>query len=243
MHKHLLFLLLILSPATVFAQAKQEKQTRDTTRQLQTVEVTGRKDNSYKNDRSFSATKIEMAVKDVPQAISTVTKELMQDQQAFRMGDIVKNVSGVNQFSGYDDFTLRGFRSNTQLLNGLRTVTGFWSMPLLVNIERVEVIKGPAAALFGNTDPGGTINSVTKKPLDVNRKTFGFSAGSFQTYRGTIDLTGPLNEEKTVLYRLNLGYENSETFKTNSATENIVISPSISFAPTNKTREIGRAHV
>lgn len=204
--------------------------------QLQTVEVTGRKDNSYKNERSFSATKIEMAVKDVPQSVSTVTKELMQDQQAFRMGDVVKNVSGVNQFSGYDDFTLRGFRSNTQLLNGLRTITGFWSMPLLVNIERVEVIKGPASALFGNTDPGGTINSVTKKPLDVDRKVFSFSTGSFQTYRGTIDLTGPLNEEKTVLYRLNVGYENSETFKTNSGTESVVISPSLSFAPTNKTR-------
>ncbi|WP_343306788.1 TonB-dependent siderophore receptor [Chitinophaga niabensis] len=238
MCKQLLQFFLIISPAISFAQTKSDslKASRDTTRQLQTVEVTGRKDNSYKNERSFSATKIEMAVKDVPQAISTVTKELMQDQQAFRMGDIVKNVSGVNQFSGYDDFTLRGFRSTTQLLNGLRTVTGFWSMPLLVNIERVEVIKGPAAALFGNTDPGGTINSVTKKPLDVNRKVFGFSVGSFQTYRGTIDLTGPLNEEKTVLYRLNLGYENSETFKTNMGTENLVISPSLSFAPTNKTR-------
>src|SRR5688572_22183426 len=101
------------------------------TQKLQTVEVTGRKENSYKNDRSFSATKIEMAIKDVPQSISTVTKELMQDQQAFRTGDVVKNVSGVNQFSSYDDLTLRGFRSSTQLVNGLKTVTGFWSQPLL----------------------------------------------------------------------------------------------------------------
>lgn len=232
----LLLQLLLIFPITAFAGTQQADKDSTKTRHLQTVEVTGRKENSYKNERSFSATKIEMAVKDVPQAISTVTKELMHDQQAFRMGDIVKNVSGVNQFSGYDDFTLRGFRSSVQLLNGLRTITGFWSMPLLVNIERVEVIKGPAAALFGNTDPGGTINSVTKKPLDVARKVFSFSAGSFQTYRGTIDLTGPLNEEKTLLYRLNLGYENSETFKTNSATENIVVSPSLSFAPSNKTR-------
>jgi iron complex outermembrane recepter protein len=203
---------------------------------LQTVEVTGRKENSYKNERSFSATKIEMAIKDIPQSVSTVTKELMQDQQAFRTGDVVKNVSGVNQFSGYDDFTLRGFRSSIQLQNGLRTVSGFWTQPLLVNIERVEVIKGPAAALFGNTDPGGTINRVTKKPLDTDRKSFSFSVGSFQTYRGTIDLTGPLNEEKTILYRLNVGYENTETFKTNMGAENLLISPSLSFAPSNKTR-------
>lgn len=206
------------------------------TQKLQTVEVTGRKENSYKSDRSFSATKIEMAVKDVPQSISTVTKELIQDQQAFRTGDVVKNVSGVNIFSDYDDFTLRGFRSSVQLLNGLKTVANYWTQPLLVNIERIEVIKGPAAALYGNTDPGGTINRVTKKPLDVDRKSFSFSVGSFQTYRGTIDMTGPLNEEKTLLYRLNIGYENTETFKTNMGTENMIISPSLSFAPNNKTR-------
>ncbi len=204
--------------------------------QLQAVEVTGRKANSYKSDHSFSATKVEMAIKDVPQSISTITKELMQDQQAFRTGDVVKNVSGVNQFSGYDDYTLRGFRSNTQLLNGLRTVTGFWTQPLLVNIERVEVIKGPAAALFGNTDPGGTINRVTKKPLDIDRKSFSFTVGSFQTYRGTVDLTGPVNESKTVLYRLNVGYESTETFKTLQGSENIIVSPSLSFVPTEKTR-------
>lgn len=226
-------------PVTVAAGATTEVpliQLKESRQQLQTVEVTGRKDNSYKNDRSFSATKIEMAVKDVPQSVSTVTKELMQDQQAFRASDVVKNVSGVNQFSGYDDFTLRGFRSSTQLQNGLRTVVGFWNQPLLVNIERLEVIKGPAAALFGKTDPGGTINRVTKKPLDIDRKVFAFTVGSFQTYRSTMDLTGPLNEEKTLLYRLNVGYENSETFKTNQGTENFIVSPSLSFAPNDKTR-------
>ena len=204
-------------------------------RELQSVEITGRKENTYRNSQSFLATKTATALKDVPQAVSYVTKELMQDQQAFRTGDIVKNISGVNQFSGYDDFTLRGFRSRTQLLNGLKTVVGFWNQPLLVNVERVEVIKGPAAALFGKTDPGGTVNRVTKKPLDVARKNFSFTVGSFQTYRTTMDLTGPLNEDKTILYRMNLGYEKSETFKTNQGTENIILGPSLSFAPNDKT--------
>lgn len=203
--------------------------------ELQTVEITGRKENNYRNAQSFLATKTATALKDVPQSVSYVTKELMQDQQAFRMGDVVKNISGVNQFSGYDDYTLRGFRSNTMLLNGLRVVSSFWSQPLLVNMERVEVIKGPAAALFGNTDPGGTINRVTKKPLDVDRKSFAFTVGSFQTYRGTMDMTGPINESKTVLYRINAGYENTETFKTNLGSENFIVSPSISFAPNEKT--------
>lgn len=203
--------------------------------ELQTVEITGRKENTYRNTQSFLATKTATALKDVPQAVSYVTKELMQDQQAFRMGDVVKNISGVNSFSGYDDYTLRGFRSNTMLLNGLKVAASFWNQPLLVNMERVEVIKGPAAALFGNTDPGGTINRVTKKPLDVDRKTFAFTVGSFQTYRGTMDITGPINESKTVLYRVNAGYENTETFKTNLGSESFIVSPSISFAPNEKT--------
>lgn len=203
--------------------------------ELQTVEITGRKENTYRNSQSFLATKTATALKDVPQAVSYVTKELMQDQQAFRMGDVVKNISGVNQFSGYDDYTLRGFRSNTMLLNGLKVAGSFWNQPLLINLERVEVIKGPAAALFGNTDPGGTINRVTKKPLDVDRKTFSFTVGSFQTYRGTMDITGPVNESKTVLYRINAGYENTETFKTNMGTESFIVSPSLSFAPNEKT--------
>lgn len=203
--------------------------------ELQTVEITGRKENTYRNSQSFLATKTATALKDVPQAVSYVTKELMQDQQAFRMGDVVKNISGVNSFSGYDDYTLRGFRSNTMLLNGLKVAASFWNQPLLVNIERVEVIKGPAAALFGNTDPGGTINRVTKKPLDVDRKTFAFTVGSFQTYRGTMDITGAVNDSKTVLYRINAGYENTETFKTNLGSESFILSPSISFAPNEKT--------
>lgn len=67
--------------------------------QLQDIEIIGRKETSYQNDVSFVATKTATPLQDVPQSISYVTKEIIQDQQAFRTGDIVKNISGVNQFS------------------------------------------------------------------------------------------------------------------------------------------------
>jgi iron complex outermembrane receptor protein len=112
--------------------------------QLQTVEITGRTEKGYKNTASFIGTKTATPLKDVPQSISYVTKELMQDQASVRMGDVVKNFSGVNQFTFYDDITIRGFRINggstTQLLNGLRTFTGFWKQPMVNYLERVEVI-------------------------------------------------------------------------------------------------------
>jgi iron complex outermembrane receptor protein len=104
-----------------------------------------------------------------------------------------------------------------------------------VNLERVEVIKGPASALFANSNPGGTINRVTKKPLDESRKAINFSLGSFNTLRAAADFTGPMNEEKTLLYRLNLGYENAETFRDLQTNKTFVIAPSFSFLPNEKT--------
>src|SRR5690606_10670615 len=205
--------------------------------QLQAVEIIGRKEQTYKNTSSFAGTKTETPIKFVPQAISYVTKEVIDDQQAFKTSDVLKNISGVNTFSYYNnDFTLRGFRAGNALINGLRDATNSWAQSLLPNVERVEVIKGPASALFANTDPGGTVNTVTKKPLDVNRKSVSFATGSYNTYRLMSDFTGPMNKEKTLLYRLNLAYQNAESFRVLQGAEDMVIAPSISFIPTDRTQ-------
>ena len=206
---------------------------------LQEVEVIGRKENSYKNENSFSYTKIEMPLKDIPQSISSVTKELIQDRQALRLREIIQNVAGVNEFSAYDDITMRGFRNSGthgRLLNGLRTYNNYWTSPLLVTIERVEFIKGPASAVFANTNPGGTVNMVTKKPLDETRQAIHFTTGSFHALRAMADITGPLKEDKKLLYRLNLGYENAETFRDNVFNKSFVVAPSLSFLPNANSR-------
>ncbi|MGA0558510.1 TonB-dependent siderophore receptor [Larkinella sp. VNQ87] len=162
---------------------------------------------------------------------------MILDQQSYRLQDVVKSIAGVNQFSVYDDISIRGFRNqDNRLLNGLRYAGNFWSSPLLVNVERVEVVKGPASAMFGNTNPGGTINMVTKKPLDEQRSGVQVSLGSFKTARATADFTGPLNEDKTLLYRLNVGYENSGSFRDYVYFRSLVVAPSISFIPNPKTR-------
>ncbi len=207
--------------------------------ELQEVEITGRKSISYKNDNTFGATKTATKIIDIPQSVSVVTKEVIADQQAFRITEVAKNLSGVNNVSYYDAFTLRGFELSSEtgsLINGLQTVGIFGPQPLLVNIERVEVIKGPASALYGNANPGGTMNSVTKKPLAEDRKSVSFTTGSYNTKRATLDFTGALNEQKTFLYRLNLGYENSDSFRTLQENNSYVIAPSFSFLPNKNTR-------
>ncbi|MDR8391194.1 TonB-dependent receptor [Aliifodinibius sp. S!AR15-10] len=207
--------------------------------ELAEVEITGRSEQSYKNDYSFAATKTATLSKNIPQAISVVTKELLDDQQVYRLAETAKNISGMNQFSGYNDLVLRGFRSgsgNDRLLNGLRVGFGFWNQPLTPHLERIEVIKGPASALFANTNPGGTVNMVTKKPLEISKQSLSFTTGSFNTYRATADFTGPMNDERSLLYRMNIGYEDAESFRTLQFNESYLVAPSVSFIPNSNTR-------
>ncbi len=209
--------------------------------ELQTVEILGRAETSYKNTNSFIGTKSSTPIKNVPQSIGYVTKELALDQGAFRVNDVVKNISGVNQFTFYNDITIRGHRIKGQdisgnLVNGMRSFTSFWKQQLIPHIERVEVIKGPASALFGNASAGGTINRVTKKPLTESRQSITSTVGSFNTFRVLGDFTGPMTEDRTLLYRLNLGYENSGNFRDLQYDKNLVVAPSFSFLPSDKTR-------
>jgi iron complex outermembrane receptor protein len=205
--------------------------------ELQEVEVTGRRATTYDADYSFAATKVATKPINVPQSISIVTKEVLDDQQAYTLDDVTRNVAGVNPFSGYNDLTARGFRnSSTRLLNGRKTEFGFWHSPILPHIERVEFIKGPASALFGSANPGGTVNMVTKKPLPETRQALSASAGSYGSYRATADFTGPISEDRSLLYRLNVGYDRAETFRFLQGHETYLIAPSISFLPSEQTR-------
>ena len=215
-------------------------QMEEETSNLQEVEIIGRKEEGYKNTSTFIGSKTQTNIKDLPQSVSYVTKELILDQGLMRVGETVKNFSGVSQFTFYDDITIRGFRinggSNTQLVNGMRSTSGFWKQPLINYLERVEVLKGPSSALFGNASPGGVVNRVTKKPLDINRNSLSFSIGSFNNFRALADFTGPVNESKTLLYRLNLGYEDAQNFRDLQFDKNVVVAPSLSFIPSDKTR-------
>ena len=209
--------------------------------QLQEVEIIGRRESSYKNTSSFSGTKTATAIRDIPQTINYVTKEVILDQGASTVNDVVKNVSGVSQYTTYNDFSIRGFRTtgnrnSGNLLNGMRAQTSLWSASSLANIERVEVIKGPAAALFGNDAPGGIINRVSKKPLLQRQHTVSVNTGSWGTLKTYGDFTGPLNESKSLLYRLNLGYETTDGYRDLQGRNTLTIAPSFSFIPNEKTR-------
>ncbi|THU40252.1 TonB-dependent siderophore receptor [Niastella caeni] len=237
MEQKLLLFFLILVSGFTYGQNSIIDSTKEKITQLQTVEVIGRNAQKYNSDYSFSATRTAILNKELPQSIGTVTKELITDRQAFQLADAVKIIPGVIPSSFYNQYTIRGISQNEegQIINGMRTRQYYFLQPITINIDRVEVIKGPASATFASVDPGGSINLVTKKPLTIDRKEISLSAGSFGTVRGTLDFTGPLNKEKTLLYRLNGAYQEAKSYRDLVKNNSLLISPSFSYVPNNKT--------
>ena len=205
--------------------------------ELQTVEIVGRARTDYNSDYSFSASKIAMKNRELPQSISSITKELLSDRQAFQLVDAVRTVSNVAPTGIYNHYNIRGITQGDdgQVLNGLRTRQYYFLQPITSHLERVEVIKGPSSVTFSSADPGGTVNMVTKKPLKEKKGAVSMSTGSFGTLRSTIDLTGPLNEEKTLLYRLNAAYQEAKSFRDVVNNNAFLVTPSLSYVPNEST--------
>lgn len=202
---------------------------------LQSVEINGRTAQSYKSDYSFFVNKTQTTSIYIPQSVSSVTKELISDKMAFNLKDVADGVAGVNQYSGYDEYTIRGFRAeNSRDINGLRGYNTTYTNSMLVNIERVEIIKGPTSTLYGNGDPGGTINLVTKKPLKQNESEINVFGGTWNHFRMSGDNTGSLNKNKTLLYRINAGYDNTKSFRNNLFSKSYQVAPSLSFIPNER---------
>jgi len=205
--------------------------------QLQTVEIVGRARTDYNSDYSFSASKVAINNRELPQAISSVTKEFISDRQAFQLADAVKAVSSVTSTGDYNHFNIRGITQaeDGQSINGLRTRQYYFLQPITSHIERVEVIKGPSSVTFSSADPGGTVNMVTKKPLAEARSEVSLTTGGFSTIRGAADFTGPLNRERTLLYRFNAAFQEAQSFRDLVQNNAFLITPSISYLPNSTT--------
>ncbi|MDF5719658.1 MAG: TonB-dependent siderophore receptor [Rhizonema sp. PD37] len=198
--------------------------------------VTGEQD-SYRVSNTRSATRTDTDTRDIPQSIQVIPQTVIKDQQITKISDATRNVSGVSPLAGFggvfDDYTIRGFSTYNILTNGFKTIGGFFSYG--ANVERVEVLKGPASVLYGQFEPGGVVNYVTKQPLSNPYYAAEFIAGSFSFYRGTIDFSGPLTTDKKLLYRLNVAYENSGSYRDFLDYDVFSVSPIITYKPSENT--------
>ncbi|ATG92355.1 TonB-dependent siderophore receptor [Methylomonas koyamae] len=184
-----------------------------------------------------TATKSNVAIMDTPVSIQVVPRSVLNDQQAVRFEDaVINNVSGVQRSYGtadmYESFIIRGFNSSEQnYRNGFRRSMGKFDV---ANMEQIEVLKGPAAVLYGRLQPGGMVNYVTKKPLATPYYALQQQFGSFSEFRTSVDATGPLDNAKTLLYRFNGAYDSGESFRDIVDHERIFIAPSLTWRPNDR---------
>ncbi|GAA6624140.1 TonB-dependent siderophore receptor [Scytonema sp. NUACC26] len=181
--------------------------------------VTGQAD-GYSASDATTATRTDTPIRDIPQSIQVVPRQVLEDQGTIRIDNTVRNVSGIaadgQGGSARQRFNIRGFSNFSSfgggfLRNGFREGEGGFRET--ANIERIEVLKGPASVLYGNLEPGGVINIVIEQPLRDPFYSGELQIGSYNLYRPSIDLSGPFNLDRTLLYRLNAVYENSDTFR------------------------------
>ena len=218
-------------PQTLQQPTNQTQPTQPSASGDQPIElvVTGEQD-GYRVPDSTTATRTDTPQRDIPQSIQVIPQQVIKDQGITRIGDATRNVSGVTQQGGYggstDNYNIRGFTTYDNLRNGFAVPDDLVNP---TNIERIEVLKGPASVLYGQFEPGGVVNYITKQPLSEPYYSAEFTAGNFSTYRPSIDISGPLNSDKTLLYRLNTAYENFGSFLDFNHQETFAIAPALTY--------------
>lgn len=172
---------------------------------------------------------------ETPAGISVVTDDALDDQAAVSVRDALRSVASVQpvpSLNGFFGFNVRGFKTFDTYRNGMRADYANFD---LANVERIEVLKGPAGMLYGRMDPGGLINIVTKKPLETASTEISQDFGSFDYKKTIIDSTGPVTSDKTLLYRFVGSYTDSESFRDFMETESYQINPSVIWKPVEGT--------
>lgn len=223
--------------------------TGSTKAQEELIQVTADADHAptqgYQPLLSSTATLSEMPILDVPQAVNVVTDQVISDQHANSLDDVLNNVSGITQTNTLggtqDSFIRRGFgdnRDGSVLTNGLKTV-----LPRSFNAttERVEALKGPSSTLYGILDPGGLINVISKQPQRQFGGSLSATSSSFGGGASQLDVTGPI-EGSNLAYRLVGEYENVDYWRNYGHTRNWLFSPSVTWFGDDTTVNVSYTH-
>lgn len=201
----------------------------------ETVQIIGHQYEGYAEHMPQSGTKTDVEWLDVPQAVSVVTKTEMEDRGAVRLVDALDGVAGVNNTLGEgsrDQFVIRGFDAlNDMYRDGMRDDGTLQSYRSLANIERVEVVKGPAGALYGRGSAGGIINLVTKRANGDNFTHVNGSVGSNNLFVGQVDSSMALSDK--VSGRINVESRQSDSYVDHVDSNDFFIAPTIRVMPSD----------
>ena len=198
-------------------------------------------DNYYKT-KSQSATKTDTPIRETPQSVQVVSKETLNNLNIVRVADAIDYTSGISKqdnFGGiWDNFAIRGFAGHEDtgmslLKNGFADNRGHNAPRDTANIESIEFLKGPSGSLYGNSEPGGTINIVTKQPKFTSEHSIKTDVGSYDFYRMALDSTAPINDN--LAYRLNVATEKKGSFRDHIESQRYVVAPSLLYAINDDT--------
>ena len=229
-------------PFVPVANPKVTEPTSETTLEKVTVEADSAYDPDYYADpynqdyvlpNATAGTKTDTPIMETPLNVQVISKQVLKDQQVISLDKALKNVSGVTVTKpGTDvnsDITLRGFSSYTTFRNGFRMDADGGVEPgsrqQFANVESVEVLKGPAAILYGRVEPGGMVNIVTKQPLATPYYALNQQFGSYDLYRTSIDASGPVTDDNTLLYRFNGSFQSNRSFRDLVQGEDVFLAP------------------
>lgn len=231
--------IVLFIPTTVLAQDMPGDADAKT---LETVEVQGEAEEGYVAERS-GVMKTDAPLNEIPQSITVIGKEQIRDQNAQTMQEVLRYTAGVrSEMYGLDNrgdwFTLRGGSEGSVLLDGLRVpLTGWYGVvrnePYA--FERIEVLRGPASVIAGQNGPGGVVNLVSKRPQETAQREISMQVGNDSHTQIAVDLTGPLNSDGTLLYRLVALGKDSGTQVDHADDKRTFIAPSLTWKPTDGT--------
>jgi iron complex outermembrane recepter protein len=201
---------------------------------LEEVVVTGQgaEGPAYAAPESRTATKTRTLLLETPQAVSVVTRKLIEDEGVHHLEGALRNVAGVSvggYYNEWDYYRIRGFDasySNTFLDGLLADGAPFEE---LWAFERIEVVKGPTSTLFGQGPLGGFVNLVSKRPRPDFFGEVQFTAGSFNYYQGAFDVNTPLNKNRTVYVRLNALFRSADSFVDFVDSKRIFVAPAFTW--------------
>ncbi len=223
------------------ARAQQEPTNAIILAPMEVIEPGAAKEAYYEGEGS-GATRTDTPQREVPQSVRVLPQQMLADVGAMRLDDSLDYASGVsrqNDFGGaWDNLAIRGFTGHEDaglglLRNGFPSNRGFNAPRDMANVERIEFLKGPSAALYGNSEPGGTVNIVTKKPQFKAAHTVDAFAGSNDFYRAALDTTGPLGER--LAYRLNVAVEDKDSFRDYVDSKRQLVAPALTWVLSDRT--------
>jgi iron complex outermembrane recepter protein len=231
--------LLTLAPLAVSVQAAQGG---GDVIQLQGSQVFGTRSAGYHQVEGHGALRSDLPLRETPQNVRVIDRTQLDDIGALRLDDSLDQVSAIarqNSFGGlWDNFSVRGFSGDENtgaeiLRNGFAANRGFNASRDMANIERIEFLKGPASALYGRSDPGGTLNIVTKRPQWTRSGSARLRYGSYDQRRAELDVTGPVSQQ--LAYRLNLAAEDNDSFRDKITSRREFVAPALTFRASHDT--------